>query len=444
MKNTTWPAPRSAWTMVLLLTVAYVFSYVDRSILGLLIEPIKADIHLSDEQIGYLIGPAFALFYATMGLPLGWLADRKRRTWILAAGVALWSLATAASGLARSFWALFVARMSVGIGEATLSPCAMSMIGDSFPPERRGKPVAFYSAALSLGAGIASLIGAAVLAWAKTSEGMTLPVVGAVKPWQFAFFVVGLPGLLIAVGFLFLPEPPRQSANPASSGPGKAGLSNGLSYVRQHFWAFLGLFAMVCVMTITAYSHGFLPSAFARKFGWEPKDFAWINGFMTLAIGPVTVGGVGVLCDRWRKAGQTDAPFRLLAIGFVLMVISSAGALLMPTPLTAFILLGVSTVGIGTVTATGIISLLDITPSPVRGQIVALYYMVISITGLGLGPTSVGWLSTRVFGEAQLHLAVSALPVIYGIVPLLLIPLIRRLYLQQLYLTNQDTLDQRH
>ena len=130
--------------MVILLTIAYVFSFVDRGILGLLIEPIKADIHLTDEQLGYLIGPAFALFYATMGLPLGWLADRVRRTWIVTAGIALWSIATAASGLASSVWHLLAARMSVGVGEATLGPCAMSMIADSFPPERRGKPVAIY------------------------------------------------------------------------------------------------------------------------------------------------------------------------------------------------------------------------------------------------------------------------------------------------------------
>lgn len=424
--------------MVTLLTIAYVFSFVDRYILGLLIEPIKADIHLTDEQIGYLIGPAFALFYATMGLPLGWLADRKRRTWIVAAGVALWSLATAASGLARGFWHLFAARMSVGIGEATLNPCAMSMIGDSFPPERRGKPVAVYSTALSLGAGIASLIGAVVLTWAKTSEGIVLPLIGAVKPWQFAFIVVGLPGLVISLGFLFVTEPPRQGPS-ADAVLARSGFADSLGYVKRNAGAFIGLIAMICVMTIIAYSHGFLPSAFARKFAWEAKDYALVNGFMTLAIGPATVVGIGVACDRWRKAGQSDAPFRLLSIGFVLMLASSGLALQMPSPLTAFILLGLSTVGIATVSATGIISLLDITPSSIRGQVVALYYMVISAAGLGLGPTSVGWLSTRVFGEAQLHLAVSAIPVVYGIVPLLLIPAIRRQYLIQLERMQETT-----
>jgi MFS family permease len=121
------------WLTVGLLTIAYVFSFVDRYVLGLLIEPIKADLGLTDTQIGLLLGPAFAIFYATMGLPLGWLADKKNRVRIVAIGIAVWSIATAASGLARNFTHLFIARMSIGVGEATLSPCAMSIISDSFP-----------------------------------------------------------------------------------------------------------------------------------------------------------------------------------------------------------------------------------------------------------------------------------------------------------------------
>lgn len=420
-----------------LLTVAYVFSFVDRGILGLLIEPIKKDIHLTDEQLGYLIGPAFALFYATMGLPLGWLADRQRRTWIVAAGVALWSAATAASGLVAGFWHLFLARMGVGVGEATLSPCAMSMIGDSFPPERRAKPVAVYSAALSLGAGIASLIGAVVLTWAKTSEGLVLPLLGAVRPWQFAFIVVGLPGLLLALAFLFLPEPARRTAK-LVGGSAAPGLAASLGHVWRHAGAFIGLFALVCVMTVIAYSQGFNPSAFARRYGWSPRDYALANGLITLTLGPLTVTAVGAWCDRWRKAGQRDAPLRVLSIGFVLMLASATLALLMPTPTAALVMLGLATVGMGAVSVTGMVALLDIAPAAMRGQVVALYYMVISIAGLGLGPTSVGWLSTRVFGEGQLHLAVAVVPLIYGVIPLLLIPLIRRHYLAELGRTRVD------
>jgi MFS family permease len=430
----TYPHARRSWTLVTLLTVAYVLSYVDRSILGLLIEPVKADIHLTDEQMGLLIGLAFGIFYATVGLPLGWLADRKRRTWIVGMGVGLWSLATAASGLASSFGQLFIARMGIGVGEATLGPCAMSMIGDSFPPEKRGRPVALYSSALSFGAGIAALVGAAVLTWAKTSSGIELPVIGAVKPWQFAFIIVGLPGLLIAILLFFMPEPPRQLAA-AVPGDGR-GFGDMIGHVGRNAGAFFGLIAMVCVVTIIAYSQSFIPSAFARKFGWEPKDYALVNGIIILAVGPATVNIIGALTDKWRKAGLRDAPFRLLAIGFVVMVLINSVAMLMPSTVLTFICLGIGTMAIATCTTTGVIALLDITPAEIRGQVVALYFMMISLAGLLLGPTTVGALSTRVFGEAKLHLAVAATPAIYGIIPLLLLPMIRRKYLAQLALAG--------
>lgn len=422
-----YPRPRTAWTMVALLTLAYILSYVDRSILGLLITPIKADLHVSDEQVGYLIGIAFGLFYATIGLPLGWLADRSRRTRIVAGGVAVWSLATIASGLARGFGQLFVARMAVGVGEATLSPCAMSLIGDSFPPEKRGLPVGIYSTALALGAGISSLIGAAVLGLGGGSHDIVLPLLGAVRPWQFALIVVGAPGLLLAPLFLFLPEPVRHSTSitPASFG-------DAWRELRAHTGALGGVALLVAVMTTIAYSQQFNAAAFARTFGWEAKDFARVNGTINLIVGPLTVIGIGLLTDRWRASGTRDAPFRLLTIAFVPMLPISALALFMPTPALAFAMLALTSVCIGTVTAAGIIALLDVTPGAVRGQVVALYYMAISIAGLGLGPPTVGILSTRVFGEGHLRAAVASIPILYGIVPLLLLPLIARAYRRRL------------
>ena len=191
-----YPAAGYAWYMVILLTLAYICSFIDRYMLGLLVEPIKADLNLTDTQLGLLLGPAFAIFYATMGLPLGWLADRRRRTWIVAAGITIWSAATIACGLVKNFFQMFIARMSVGIGEATLSPCAISMISDSFPRERRAKPIAFYTMAVSIGAALASLFSATVLVWAKSNPGMSLPLVGPIAAWQLAFIAVGLPGFM--------------------------------------------------------------------------------------------------------------------------------------------------------------------------------------------------------------------------------------------------------
>lgn len=430
--ESSYPGTFTAWSMVALLTFAYILSYVDRAILGLLIEPIKGDLGLSDEQIGWLIGPAFAIFYATIGLPLGWLVDRKRRTWIVAAGIFVWSFATAVSGLAKNFWHLFFARMSVGVGEATLSPAALSMISDSFPPERRGKPVALYVAALSLGGGIAALVGSAVLTWAKTTESVTLPIMGTVAPWQLTFFIVGAPGIILAIFFMFMKEPVRRVVDRQETGVDGNGVMDALKYVSKNLGAYAGFVSLACVMVIIAYSQFFMAPAFERTWGWPAEKYALVNGLVLLAAGPATVFLSGMLSDRWTQGGMADASLRLMIGGYVLMLPTAVLPLLMPTAELAFVFLFLNTAGLGVVSAMAVTTVLAITPAQIRGQIVALYYMAISLTGLFLGPTSVGFLSTNFFGEENIRYAIASIPIIYGLVPLFFIPITYRLYRAQL------------
>lgn len=408
-----YPKPAYAWYMVVVLTIAYILSFVDRYILGLLVEPIKADLGITDSQMGWLLGFAFLFFYATMGLPLGYLADRKRRTWLVAAGVALWSAATAASGLARNFMHLFVARFSVGVGEATLSPCAMSMISDSFPPERRGKPIAFYTAALSLGAGIASIVSAGVLTWASTEPSLSVPIVGSVAPWQFTFFVVGVPGLLVAVIMFFMREPERRDGVADASG----GFGAAMRYAGARWKVYGSFVVFVCLMTISAYSQGWFAAMFARTWGWAPQQYALVNGFMLLAIGPLTVNIAGWLSDRLVSRGRTDAPLLIVIAGAFILIPTGILAPLMPTPELAFVVLAVNTIGIAMASATGVTALLQITPGRMRGQIVALYYMVISLAG-AIGPWLVGVLSDEVFGNEFLNRALAAVPALFGVLVL--------------------------
>lgn len=426
-----YPPSGYGWFLVAMLTLAYVLSYIDRSILGLLIEPIKSDLNLTDEQIGLIFGPAFAILYATMGIPIGWMVDRARRTWIVSVGLIVWSTATAISGLAASFWQLFFARMTVGIGEASLSPSAMSIIGDSFPPEKRGKPIAVYTAALSMGGGIAYLIGGAVLNWAKSTPSIDVPIVGALAPWQATFFAVGLPGILVGLVFVFLRDPTRREVRPEDVGLSGNSLMDAAKYVKNNFVVIGGVLSLVCVMTIIAYSQAFLPATFTRTWGWAPEKYAYINGVGLLIFGPATVIITGILSDRLSQKGIVDASFRLLILGFLMTVSTSVISMFMPNPELAYAVICVNTMGIGIMSAMGITSLLRIIPPQIRGQIVALYYMVISLAGLFLGPTIVGMLSTRVFGEENIRFAMATLPVVFGLIPLLLIPIIHKRYLFQ-------------
>ena len=193
------PSALSAWYAVIVLLFAYVLSFVDRIIMSLLVIPIQKDLDISDTQMGLLMGLAFAIFYTVVGIPIARLSDVKSRKIIVSIGIFLWSIMTAVCGLARSFLELFLARIGVGVGEATLSPAAYSMIADYFPENKLGKAIAVYQSGALFGSGIAFIIGGAIVGLIVNSSATSLPFLGELQPWQLAFIIVGLPGVLMAL-----------------------------------------------------------------------------------------------------------------------------------------------------------------------------------------------------------------------------------------------------
>jgi MFS family permease len=208
--------------VVVVLTAAYIVSFIDRQILALLVVPIQRDLGLSDTQMGLLLGPSFAVFFALFGIPIGRLADRGTRRNIVAVGIAAWCAMTALCGLARNCLQLLVARIGVGVGEATLGPCALSLISDYFPAERRARPLGFYAMGVSVGSALALLIGGKVVAWVFAAPSLLLPLLGELRAWQAVFLVVGAPGLLMSLLMLTVREPPRREVLHAPSSPGHA------------------------------------------------------------------------------------------------------------------------------------------------------------------------------------------------------------------------------
>jgi MFS family permease len=203
------PKPTEAYARYVLgiLVLVYMLNFIDRQILSILAEDIKRDLGLDDADIGFLYGTAFGVFYALFGIPLGRLADNWNRVKLMAGGLALWSAATAISGFAKTGGVLTAARVGVGIGEATASPCAYSLISDYFPKEKRATALAIYSSGLYIGGGLSLFIGGAIVQnWnAAFPDGGPLGLVG----WQAAFLAVGLPGLLVALWVATLREPLR-------------------------------------------------------------------------------------------------------------------------------------------------------------------------------------------------------------------------------------------
>lgn len=211
--------PRSAWLVLAVLTAANVLNYLDRHIVSILGQAIKADLRLDDAQLGFLLGTAFAIFYSVMGIAMGGIADRLTRKKVMASGLALWSAMTALGGVATSFATLSLARIGVGVGEAAAVPCAQSLVADSFPPQHRTLAMGTYVSAAFVGGALAMIIGGWFLeSWPVACA--SVPIAGAcgLAPWKAALFAVGLPGIPVALAVLMVREPARVAHAGAGAG----------------------------------------------------------------------------------------------------------------------------------------------------------------------------------------------------------------------------------
>jgi len=207
-----YPRRGYAWTVVAILIATAVLSYTDRQVLSLLVDPIRADLGISDTQVSLLLGTAFAVVYGIAGLPLGYLADRTSRRNLIFGGVLVWSIGTLACGFSQTFGQLFASRLVVGLGEAVLSPAAISLISDYFPPARRGMAVGCFLSGIAMGIGASILIGGGVLHLVQLGALANTPL-ATQAPWRLVLLVIGAPGLLWALAILAIREPVRRATS---------------------------------------------------------------------------------------------------------------------------------------------------------------------------------------------------------------------------------------
>ena len=385
------------WYVVGVLTFAYLVSFLDRQILALMVGPIQEDLMLSDTQMSLLMGLAFSIFYIFMAVPLGRLADNSVRRNIIVGGVTLWSLMTAACGLAGSYWHLFLARMGVGVGEATLTPSATSMIADYFPSGARGKALATYNAGVSLGTGFAMVFGGLIITYVSTSERHVLPIVGSVAAWQYVFFLVALPGLLVVLLMLTVREPARQETSAAAQ---NLSFRDVLTYLYGRRKIYIPLFLGMSVNTIVGYAlFSWIPTSFARVHGWTMGDIGLGYGLIILATGPLGVFIAGSLIDKLHRAGQHNAELKVALLSIAICLPGVVYLPLAATGQAALIAMIPASIGPAMTTASGSIAVINVTPNQIRGQTMALYLLTISLLGLSLGPTAVALLTDYVFAD---------------------------------------------
>ena len=385
------------WFVVAILMVAYVFSFVDRQILNLLVGPIRRDLGISDTEMSLLMGFSFAVFYTVMGIPLGRLADSKSRRGLIAAGVIVWSVMTALCGTAKHYWQFFLFRIGVGVGEAALSPAAYSMIADYFPPAKRATAISVYSMGIYLGAGLAFLLGGAVIQYVSAQGAIDLPLVGLTHPWQLVFFVIGGAGVVFSAAFLLVREPPRHGT---VAGGGGVPLGKVLAYLWRNRRTVLCHNLGFAMISFVSYGTGaWIPSFFIRTFGWTPGQVGLVYGLIVMVFGAAGIVFGGWLTDRWLRRGMGDAALRvglwsaglILGFGGLYLLVpggSMAAALMAPTVFLMGMPFGAAPAAIQ-----------EIVPNEMRGQTSAVYLFLVNLIGLGIGPTAVALVTDFVFHD---------------------------------------------
>ncbi len=411
--STAYPRPVYANYVLGVLVAAYILSFIDRNILALLVGPIREEFAISDFQFSILHGWAFTLFYIFLGLPLGWLADRFNRKWIITGGVFLWSLMTCFCGLARSFATLFVTRVGVGVGEAALSPPAYSLMSDYFNPRRLRWATAIYTSGITIGSGTSYMIGGWLYERFSELGGWQWPALGLdFKPWQLTFVVVGLPGLLVVLLLLFVREPARQrtALDTAEAVP----LRQVVGHVRAHGRAYGGLIFGMSMMAVIGYGMlTWLPEFLLRTYDMQKTEGgAWLGSIFIFGGTAGTFAGAW-FADLLQRRGYDDANMRLIGLVASVLVLPAVLAPLAPAVGLSLALFAFVTFLQYTHFGVGIAALQLITPNRMRAQVSAFMLFCTNLFGLALGGSFVAFFTDYVYArDSALNLSLASVAAI--------------------------------
>lgn len=365
--------PAYSWYALAVLTLVYLLNFLDRTLIYILFPLIKKEMSFSDLQLALLGTTSFVIFYTLLGIPFGWLADRTRRKYLIAGGLAVWSLFSGLTGFANSFWTIFMCRVMVGVGEATLGPAALSLLSDYFPPRMRATVQAIYSSGIAIGGGIAFFLGG----W-----------IGQQYGWRWAFYLLGFPGLILTVFVLLLKEQPRGRTEVATVRYTKGDWKILFQSVPLRY-----LYVGYALFGLAANNLGIWgPSFFARVHGMDLLLIGTLGGILSITAGvPGTILG-GYVSDRFRHMGRGGRMYfsacaALLSIPlWLILLFSNNVALLL---LANFVLLGLALMWLGPAAA----DVHDIAGPNLRGLGIGIYFFTVNIVAYGIGSPLIGKLS---------------------------------------------------
>jgi MFS family permease len=393
-----------AWYVVFVLMSCYTLSFVNRQILSLLVAPVKHDLGINDAQVGLLQGLAFASFYTLVGLPLGRVADTRGRRNLIAAGIFLWSVMTAASALANSFSSLFIVRMGVGVGEAALGPAAFSLISDYFAKKRLSLALSVYSMGIFIGSGVAFVVGGSVVDAVMRLHTVTLPIIGTIASWRVSFLAVGFPGFLFVLWLFTVKEPPRRNALKSADGSlSKVPLREVFAQAAKRRRSVLGIsFGMIFQAMCSFALFNWGPVFFQRVHHFSPGQAGRALGFMIIIFGCAGMYVGGTVSDRWQHRGMAEAPLRVTAISAFGTAIPFIAAMFVSSATVALVLLAPAIFFLAMPVGSAYASVQYIFPNQLRGQVSAFVMFVLNLGGISLGAYMPGFFNVHLFHSEQM------------------------------------------
>lgn len=384
-----------------ILSLFTMLSYGDRMLIVLMVDPIRADLGVNDVQVSLLTGVAFALCFGLSSIPLSWAADRYSRRWVIYGGVTIWSLATAACGLANTFGELFMARFFVGIGEAALAPAAFALIPDIFPRNQVARATGVIAAAGGAGGGLVMMIGGYLITWAQGAGRLSVPLVGDVSPWQLVFLVFGAPGVLLALLTFMLPA--IQPSHDATSAP-QAEREPGFMQWLMANWQFLAGISLGCA-ALGAIGYGvaaWTPTYFSRVLGMDMAHIGMGLGLVTMPMGFIGFVGGGVVID-WLAARRISNPsYRYIMVMSTLATVMAVMAFMVAKSFwVALAFLGVFHLAIP-YNGVMVVALQNGAPAAYRGRVIAVGTTIAQLVGLTVGPTAMALFTEQVFADHKM------------------------------------------
>ena len=381
-----------AWYVVGVLTLANVCALVDRQVLSYLVLPLRRDLGLTFTEVSYLHGIPFAVFFTLMGIPIARLADRGNRRTIIAAGIALWSLMTAACGLASTFGRLLLARIGVGVGEASLLAPGTSLLADYFDRDRLATATSVFQTGVFFGSGLAYMISGWVVGMVADRPPIEWPLIGAIRQWQTVFLIVGLPGLAIALLMLTVREPARRVASKESM-PVRAVLA----HLRENARVFVPLLTGLTLSAAVNWGIALFLGTWLQSRGWSEVRAGAVQGLLTAVLGPVGVM-TGAYIERvLRRRGRTDAPIRVAMIGAAGMLVSATAYPSASSDTAVIAWLAIVNVFAAMPWGAAVAGAAQLVPSAMRAQGIALYFIGVNLLSQLLGPWAVAKLTDSVF-----------------------------------------------